>query len=60
MENTTSLFSTGRLQSIDGIQIAVFHEQNFGVDFAAIGFDQEKIDSVDSICALINEARPLA
>ena len=60
MENTTSLFSTGRLQSIDGIQIAVFLEQNFGVDFAAIGFDQEKIDSVDSICALINEARSLA
>ena len=53
------VFTSGRLQSVDAIQVAVFLEQNYGVDFAAIGFDQEKIDTVDSICALIEEAQPV-
>jgi acyl carrier protein len=56
--NDSPLFTTGRLQSIDGIQVAVFLEERFGVDFSTIGFDQEKIDTVNSICALIEESRP--
>ena len=52
------IFTSGRLQSIDGIQVAVFLEQQYGVDFASIGFEQEKIDTVDSICTLIEEAQP--
>jgi hypothetical protein len=30
----------------------VFLEENFGIDFAQIGFDKERIDSIDAICAL--------
>jgi acyl carrier protein len=54
----SALFTSGRLQSIDGVQVAVFLEERFGVDFATLGFDQEKIDTVDSICALVEESRP--
>jgi len=55
---TSPLFSNARLQSIDGIQVALFLEERFGVDFASMGFEQEKIDTVDSICALIEESQP--
>ena len=47
-----SLLVSGRLQSIDAVEIVVFLEENFGIDFAEIGFDREKIDSIDAILAL--------
>jgi acyl carrier protein len=52
----TSLLLSGRLQSVDAVEIAVFLEEKFGVDFAAIGFDQERVDTVDSISALVQES----
>ncbi|HWW18659.1 MAG TPA: hypothetical protein VNY81_08575 [Candidatus Saccharimonadales bacterium] len=58
MATDSPLFSNARLQSIDGIQVALFLEERFGVDFASMGFEQEKIDTVDSICALIEESQP--
>jgi acyl carrier protein len=58
LTNDSPVFTVGRLQSVDAVQVAVFLEQNYGVDFATIGFDQEKIDTVDSICTLIEEAQP--
>lgn len=48
-----SLLLSGRLQSIDAVEIVVFLEENFGIDFAQIGFDQEQLDSIDAICTLI-------
>lgn len=51
-----SLLLSGRLQSIDAVDIVVFLEENFDVDFAEIGFDEEVIDSIDSICALIERS----
>ena len=50
--DSDSLLLGGRLQSLDAVEIVVFLEETFGVDFAAIGFDQEKIDSVDAITSL--------
>ena len=47
-----SLLLSGRLQSIDAVEIVVFLEENFGIDFAKIGFDREQIDSIDAIHAL--------
>jgi len=46
----------GRLESIDGVEIVVFLESNFGIDFTKIGFDQTLIDSIDSIMALTEKA----
>jgi hypothetical protein len=37
----------------------VFLENRFGLDFAAIGFDQTQIDSIDLIAALTGK-RPAA
>ncbi|HKU24872.1 MAG TPA: hypothetical protein VJQ54_05330 [Candidatus Sulfotelmatobacter sp.] len=51
--DTDSLLLSGRLQSIDAVEIVVFLEQEFGIDFAQIGFDQEQIDTVDAIESLI-------
>jgi acyl carrier protein len=51
-----SLLRSGRLQSIDAVEIVIFLEEKFGIDFTKIGFDQEQIDSVDAIVALIQSA----
>jgi acyl carrier protein len=48
-----SLFVSGRLQSVDAIELAVLLEEAFAVDFASTGFDQEMIDTVDAISALV-------
>jgi acyl carrier protein len=52
-DDSDSLLFSGRLQSIDAVEIVVFLEENFAVDFAVIGFDQEQIDSINAIEALI-------
>jgi acyl carrier protein len=51
-----SLLLSGRLQSIDAVEIVVFLEENFEIDFAQIGFDREQIDSIDLIYALTQRA----
>jgi acyl carrier protein len=56
--DAASLLASGRLQSIDAVEIVVFLESRFGVNFAKIGFDEEKIDSVESIASLIEESVP--
>ncbi|HEX3662795.1 MAG TPA: hypothetical protein VHU89_15275 [Acidobacteriaceae bacterium] len=51
-----SLLVTGRLQSVDTVDIVVFLEERFGIDFAQIGFDRDQLDSVDAIYALTQNA----
>jgi acyl carrier protein len=50
-----SLVFTGRLSSVDVVEIAAFLEQEFGVDFAARGFDQNDFDSIAKMAALVRE-----
>jgi acyl carrier protein len=45
----TSLLLSGRLASLDAVEIVVFLEEKFGVNFGEIGFDQALIDSVEAI-----------
>jgi acyl carrier protein len=52
-----SLIVSGRLESIDALEIAFFLEERYGIDFAQIGFDQERLDSVDEIVSLIADTR---
>jgi acyl carrier protein len=52
LKDGDSLILTGRLESIDAIEIVTFLETRFDLDFAKIGFDQTQIDSVDLIVAL--------
>jgi acyl carrier protein len=51
------LFSNGRLQSIDGVELVVFLEETFGLDFAPGGFDPESIDGVANVVALVDRPR---
>jgi acyl carrier protein len=53
----TSLLLSGRLASVDAVEIVVFLEEKFGINFAEIGFDQAMIDSVDAIDSLIQTVR---
>jgi acyl carrier protein len=52
-----SLLLSGRLASVDAVEIVVFLEEKFGVNFAELGFDQALIDSVDAIDSLIQTAK---
>jgi acyl carrier protein len=52
-----SLLLGGRLASVDAVEIVIFLEEKFGVDFAEIGFDQALIDSVDAIDSLIQTVK---
>jgi len=56
LDDHDSLLLSGRLQSIDAVEIVVFLEENFGIDFSEIGFDQEMVDTVDAIYALAQTA----
>jgi acyl carrier protein len=53
-----SLLSSGRLQSIDAVEIITFLEKKFGTDFSEAGFDREQLDSVDAIDALVESIGP--
>jgi acyl carrier protein len=51
-----SLLMSGRLQSVDAVALAVFLEEKFGLDFAELGFDQERLDTVNAISSLIEDS----
>jgi acyl carrier protein len=55
-DDEASLIFSGRLQSIDAIDLAVFLEEKFGIDFAEMGFDQQRLDNVGAIMELISES----
>lgn len=48
-----SILLSGRLQSINAVEIVIFLEDKYGIDFAEIGFDRDQIDSVNAIYALV-------
>ena len=52
-----SLLLSGRLASVDAVEIVVFLEEKFGVNFSDVGFDQTLIDSVDAIDSLIHTVK---
>ena len=55
-----SLVLSGRLDSIDILQIVVFLERNYSIDFADQEFDQEDFDSIARILALVELRAPAA
>jgi acyl carrier protein len=52
--DSEQLVARGRLQSIDTVQVVVFLEEKYGIDFGEIGFDQSQVESIDNIMALID------
>jgi len=51
----TDLVSGGFIDSIDIMDIVVYLEQEFGLDFVDRGIDQTEFDSVDSIVQMVKE-----
>ena len=54
--DSDSLWLSGRLQSVDAIELIVFLEEKYGFDFGDHPFDQGEIDSVDRVAALLVES----
>jgi acyl carrier protein len=54
--DSDSLLLSGRLQSLEALELIIFLEENYGFDFADHPFDQVQIDSVDQVMALLVEA----
>ena len=53
------LFSSGRLDSFTMMNLVMYLEQTFGIDFADVEFDIELVDSVDAMESLV-DTRSLA
>ena len=52
-----SLVLSGRLDSIDVLEVITFLEANFGMSFADDGFDQRELDSVNAVLARVESDR---
>lgn len=55
--DSDSLVLSGRLDSIDVLEIVVFLEKHYGLDFGDRPFDQGTVDSIDEIAGLIASTR---
>jgi acyl carrier protein len=52
-----SLVASGLIDSLAVVQIVLYLENTYGIDFAARGFDPDRLASMASILDLIEEAR---
>ena len=52
--NDEALFSSGRLDSFTMMNLVMYLEQTFGIDFASAGFDVDMVDSIAAIEALVD------
>jgi acyl carrier protein len=51
------LVASGLVDSLAVMQIVVYLEEQYGIDFAATGFDPDRLATMGSIVELIEEAR---
>lgn len=58
VDDNDSLILSGLLDSLAVIHIVVFLEQQFGIDFSTIYFDQESFDSIHKILDFVTSHRP--
>ena len=54
-----ALFSSGRLDSFTMMNLVMYLEQTFGIDFSSAGFDIDLVDSIAAIESLV-DAQALA
>jgi acyl carrier protein len=54
--DSDSLVMSGRLDSVDTLDLVLLLEDKYGIDFAERGFDKNDLDSLDNIMALIGSA----
>ena len=51
------LVASGLVDSLAIMQIVVYREESYGIDFAVSGFDPDRLATMGSIIDLIEEAR---
>jgi acyl carrier protein len=49
------LFTSGRLDSLDAVELIMSIETDHGINFSDIGFDLTRLDSISAIAALVGE-----
>lgn len=54
LDDTESLFVSGRLDSFSMMQLVMQLEEAFGIDFSNVDFDVSLIDSVNEIEAFVD------
>jgi len=59
IDDDDSLILSGRLDSLAVINIVVFLEQQFNINFSDIYFDQSNFDSINKILEFIQEYQPV-
>ncbi len=52
-----SLVTSGLIDSLAIIQIVLYLEQTYAIDFSIIGFDAERLSSISGIINLVEETR---
>jgi acyl carrier protein len=52
-----SLVASGLIDSLAIIEIVMFLEKNYGIDFAASGLDPDRLATITGILGVIEEAR---
>lgn len=53
-----SLVTSGLIDSLAIIEIVMFLEKNYGIDFAATGLDPDRLATINGILGVVEEARP--
>jgi acyl carrier protein len=49
-----TLFTSARLDSLDAVELVIFLETDFGIDFSKLGFDLTLLNSVSAISDLVS------
>lgn len=53
-----SLVTSGLIDSLAIIEIVMFLEKNYGIDFASTGLDPDRLATINGILGVIKETRP--
>lgn len=54
LDDEDLLFTSGRLDSLDAVEIIMFVEVDYGINFSAINFDLTLLDSIAAIADLVD------
>ena len=52
------LFTSGRLDSLDAVELIMSVEIDYGINFSDIGFDLTRLDSISAIADLLQQPSP--
>ena len=60
LDDDALLFSSGRLDSLDAVELVMSLEADYGMDFSRLSFDLTLLDSVQAIGSLLRDFEAIA